>query len=242
MSFRSAVHGSQTLLPYHVSTPEIGVVMMRSPMARVVAGFAVVALTLMAGCGPSTTGAAPAATTATSAVTAAPSTPSATPSTSESSTTPGASASTPTPMPTATQTASAVSTAEAVWVAVGIGVGVDAEAPGVVEDSEVEGVALGVDGAAVTADVAVVAAGAAPVVEGPQPASRVRATTAKPATTRAMGLRIITTPISGVDTWYGRSVCDPCTAERKLMRRHRTDTRRVLRTSAKTRTTTVGMS
>jgi len=85
--------------------------MVRSPMARVVAGLAVAALTLMAGCGPSTTGAAPAATTATSAVTAAPSTPSATPSTSESSTTPGASASTPTPMPTATQTASAVLTA-----------------------------------------------------------------------------------------------------------------------------------
>jgi hypothetical protein len=105
----------------------------------------------------------------------------------------------------------AMSAAEAVWVAAGDGVGVDevAEALGVVEDSEVE---LGVDSAAVTADVAaVVAAGAAPVVEGPQPASRVRATTAKPATTRAMGLRTITTPISGVDTSYGRSVCDPCT-------------------------------
>jgi peptidoglycan hydrolase-like protein with peptidoglycan-binding domain len=72
-------------------------------MARVVAGLAVVALTLLAGCGPSTTGAA---TTATS-VAAAPSTPSASPSTSESSTTPSASApsaSTPTPSPTATQT------------------------------------------------------------------------------------------------------------------------------------------
>ena len=80
--------------------------MVRSPMARVVAGFAVVALTLLAGCSPSTTGAAPAATTATSAVTAALSTPS---STSESSTTPSASAtsSTPTPSPAATQTASA---------------------------------------------------------------------------------------------------------------------------------------
>ena len=83
--------------------------MVRSPMARVVAGFAVVALTLLAGCGPSTTGAAPAATTATSVVTAAPSTSSATTSTSESSTTPSASAtsSTPTPSPAATQTASA---------------------------------------------------------------------------------------------------------------------------------------
>jgi peptidoglycan hydrolase-like protein with peptidoglycan-binding domain len=86
--------------------PEIGVVMVRSPMARVVAGFAVVALTLLAGCGPSTTGAAPAATTATSVVTAAPATSS---STSESSTTLSASAtsSTPTPSPAATQTASA---------------------------------------------------------------------------------------------------------------------------------------
>src|SRR5665647_1750764 len=111
MSSPLAVRGSRRLLPYDVSTPENGVVMVRSPMARVVAGLAVAALTLMAGCGPSTTGAAPAATTATSAVTAAPSTPSATPSTSESSTTPGASASTPTPMPTATQTASAVLTA-----------------------------------------------------------------------------------------------------------------------------------
>jgi len=80
--------------------------MVRSPMARVVAGLAVAALTLMAGCGPSTTGAAPAATTATSVVTAAPATSS---STSESSTTPSASAtsSTPTPSPAATQTASA---------------------------------------------------------------------------------------------------------------------------------------
>jgi L,D-transpeptidase catalytic domain/Putative peptidoglycan binding domain len=87
--------------------------MVRSPMARVVAGFAVVALTLLAGCGPSTTGAAPAATTATSVVTAAPSTSSATPSTSESSTTPSASAnsSTPTPPPTETQTTSAALTA-----------------------------------------------------------------------------------------------------------------------------------
>lgn len=113
----------------------------------------------------------------------------------------------------------AVSAAEVVWVAAGGGV-VDevAEALGVVDDSEVEGVALDVDGAAVTTDVAVVAAGAAPVVEGPQPASTVRATTAKPATTRAMGLRTITTPISGVDTSYGRSVRDPCTAKRKHMR------------------------
>ena len=109
----------------------------------------------------------------------------------------------------------ALSAAEAVWVAAGDGGGVDevAEALGVVDDSEVEGVALDVDGAAVTTDVAVVAAGAAPVVEGPQPASRVRATTAKPATTRAMGLRTITTPISGIATSYGRSVCDPCTAQ-----------------------------
>jgi hypothetical protein len=81
--------------------------------------------------------------------------------------------------------------------AVGDWVGVDevAEALGVVDDSEVEGEALGVDGAAVTTEVAVVAGGAAPVVEGPQPARRVRATTAKPATVRAMGLRTITTPI-----------------------------------------------
>jgi len=92
----------------------------------------------------------------------------------------------------------AVSGAEVVWVAVGGAVGAEAlgaEALGVVDDSEVEGDALGVDGAAVTTDVAVVAEGAAPVVEGPQPASRVRATTATPATTRAMGLRTITTPI-----------------------------------------------
>ena len=103
----------------------------------------------------------------------------------------------------------AVSAAEAVSVAAGDGVGVDevaeapgveAEALGVVDDSEVEGDALDVDDAAVTTDVAVVAAGAAPVVEGPQPASAVRATTTKPATTRATGLRTITTPISGVDT------------------------------------------
>ena len=105
-----------------------------------------------------------------------------------------------------------MSAAEAVSVASGDGVGVDevAEALSVVEDSEVE---LDVAGAAATTGVAVVAAGAAPVVEGPQPASRVRATTAKPATTRAMGLRTITTPISGIDTSYGRSVCDPCTAQ-----------------------------
>src|SRR5450759_3125638 len=114
----------------------------------------------------------------------------------------------------------AVSAAEAVSVAAGDGVGVDevAEALGVVDDSEGEGDALDLDDAAVTTDVAVVAAGAAPVVEGPQPARTVRATTAKPATTRAMGLRTITTPISGVDTSYGRSVRDPCTAKRKHMR------------------------
>src|SRR5450631_589941 len=94
----------------------------------------------------------------------------------------------------------AASDAEAVGDEVGVdedaeALGVDAEALGVVDDSEVEGEALGVDGAAVTTEVAVVAAGAAPVVEGPQPARRVRATTAKPATIRAMGLRTITTPI-----------------------------------------------
>ena len=107
----------------------------------------------------------------------------------------------------------AVSAAEVVWVAAGDGV-VDevAEALGVVDDSEVEGVALDVDGAAVTTDVAV---GAAPVIEGPQPASRVRATTARPATTRAMRLRTITTPISGVDTSYGRSLSDPRTPKGK---------------------------
>src|SRR5674476_235568 len=138
----------------------------------------------------------------------------------------------------------AMSAAKAVWVASGDGVGVDevAEALGVVEDSEVEGDALGVDGAAVTTDVAVVAAGAAPVVEGPQPASRVRATTAKPATTRAMGLRTITTPISGVDTSYGRSLRDPRTAKAILIARHRTDERLGCSYLSPTRTTTVGMS
>jgi lipoprotein-anchoring transpeptidase ErfK/SrfK len=89
-------------------------------MARVVAGFAVVALTVLAGCGPSTTGAAPAATTATSALAAAPSTSSASPSTSDSSTAPSAYASTPsdsatsstpTPSPAATETAAPALTA-----------------------------------------------------------------------------------------------------------------------------------
>src|SRR5664279_1096834 len=140
--------------------------------------------------------------------------------------------------------APAMSAAESVWVAAGDGVGVDevAEALGVVEDSEVEGVALDVDGAAVTTDVAVVAAGAAPVVEGPQPAIRVRAATAKPATTRAMGLRSITTPFSGVDASYGRSVRDPPTAKGILKARHRTDERLSCSNLSQTRTTTVGMS
>lgn len=82
--------------------------MVRSPMARLVAGMAVVALTFLAGCGPTTTGAAPAAST-TSAATAASS---ATPSASESSTagSPSASAATPssaTPSPTDTPTPTA---------------------------------------------------------------------------------------------------------------------------------------
>jgi lipoprotein-anchoring transpeptidase ErfK/SrfK len=78
-------------------------------MARLVAGMAVVALTFLAGCGPTTTGAAPAAST-TSVATAASS---ASPSASESSTTPSPSASaatpsdaTPSPSDTPTPTAS----------------------------------------------------------------------------------------------------------------------------------------
>jgi hypothetical protein len=77
------------------------------------------------------------------------------------------------------------------------GVAADAEGDGVVEDSEADGDALD---AAVATEV-VLAAGAAPVVVGPHPARKVSATTAIPATSRAMGLRTITTPSSGVDTW-----------------------------------------
>ena len=75
----------------------------------------------------------------------------------------------------------------------------DGEADGVVEDSDAAGEAL-VVAAAVATDVVVLTAGAPPVVVGPQPASRVRAMTASPATIRATGLRTITTPSSGVDT------------------------------------------
>ena len=76
----------------------------------------------------------------------------------------------------------------------------DGEADGVVEDSDAAGEALVVAAAAVATDVVVLTAGAPPVVVGPQPASRVRAMTASPATIRATGLRTITTPSSGVDT------------------------------------------
>ncbi len=88
--------------------------MVRSPMARLVAGMAVVALTFLAGCGPSTTGAAPAASTTSMATAASAS--SASPSAAESSTTPSPSATTPsaattspsdTPTPTASQSTSA---------------------------------------------------------------------------------------------------------------------------------------
>ena len=65
--------------------------MVRRPVARMVAGLAVIALTLLAGCGPSTTGGAPAVSTTTSVATAAAATTSASPAASESSTTPSAS-------------------------------------------------------------------------------------------------------------------------------------------------------
>ena len=84
--------------------------MVRSPRERVVAGLAVVALTLLAGCGPSTTGGAPAVSTTTSIATAA-SASSASPSDAASSTTPSASASassaTPSPADSPSPTASA---------------------------------------------------------------------------------------------------------------------------------------
>ena len=102
----------------------------------------------------------------------------------------------------------ATSAADVDWLAVGVGVslgdvvaadGVVADGDGVVEDSAADGEALDAD-AAVAIEV-VLAAGAAPVVDGPHPARKVSATTAIPATSRAMGLRTITTPSSGVDTW-----------------------------------------
>jgi len=65
--------------------------MVRRPVARMVAGLAVIALTLLAGCGPSTTGGAPAVSTTTSVATAVAATTSASPAASESSTTPSAS-------------------------------------------------------------------------------------------------------------------------------------------------------
>ncbi len=87
--------------------------MVRSAKARVVAGLAAAALTLIAGCGPSTSGAAPAVSTTTLVATAAMAT-SSSPSTTESSSTPAASASaspsassvTPSPSETASPTAS----------------------------------------------------------------------------------------------------------------------------------------
>jgi lipoprotein-anchoring transpeptidase ErfK/SrfK len=89
--------------------------MARSPMARMVAGLAVVALTLLAGCGPSTTGGAPAVSTTTSVATAA-SASSASPASAASSTTPAAavtpaaSASGATPSPSATPSTAASQT------------------------------------------------------------------------------------------------------------------------------------
>ena len=73
------------------------------------------------------------------------------------------------------------------------GVALEADADGVAEDSEVAGDAL-VAEPAVATEVVVLTAGAPPVEVGPHPASTVIATTASPATTRARGLRTITTP------------------------------------------------
>jgi len=81
----------------------------------------------------------------------------------------------------------------------GVALDAEAEADGVVEEAASDGDALDAE-AAMAIDVVVLTAGAPPVVEGPQPASKVRATTASPATTRSLGLRTITTPSSGVDT------------------------------------------
>jgi L,D-transpeptidase catalytic domain/Putative peptidoglycan binding domain len=80
--------------------------MVRNPMARMVAGLAVAALTLLTACGPTTTGAAPAVSTTTSVATAA-SASSASPEAASSSATPSASpsASSATPSPSATQSA-----------------------------------------------------------------------------------------------------------------------------------------
>jgi peptidoglycan hydrolase-like protein with peptidoglycan-binding domain len=74
-------------------------------MARMVAGLAVVALTLLAGCGPSTAGGAPAVSTTTSVATAA-SASSASPSTAASSATPSASESSSSATPSSAVTAS----------------------------------------------------------------------------------------------------------------------------------------
>jgi hypothetical protein len=87
------------------------------------------------------------------------------------------------------------------WLGLGVGVsagdgvaadGVAADADGVVEDSAADGEALDADAAVATG--VVLASGAAPVVTGPHPARKVSATTAIPATSRAMGLRAIATP------------------------------------------------
>jgi lipoprotein-anchoring transpeptidase ErfK/SrfK len=102
------------LLPYDVATAQDGVVMVRKPMARLVAGMAVAALALLTACGPTTTGGAPAVSTTTSVATAA-SASSASPEAATSSATPTASSSpasaTPSPSPTQSATDSPTTTA-----------------------------------------------------------------------------------------------------------------------------------
>ena len=85
--------------------------MVLSPKARVVAGLAVFALTLMAGCGPSTTGGAPAAST--TSVATADSASSASPSDAASSSTPTASAAASSATPSPTESPSSTATAVA---------------------------------------------------------------------------------------------------------------------------------
>ena len=75
----------------------------------------------------------------------------------------------------------------------------DGEAEGVDEEEAASGDALDAEAPVATnvvavTDVVVLTTGAAPVVVGPHAVSKVKATTASPATTLAMGLRTITTP------------------------------------------------
>lgn len=79
--------------------------MARGPLARMVAGLAVIALTVLAGCGPTTTGGAPAVSTTTSAASAA-SASSASPSPAASSAAPSVSAASATKSPSDSPSAS----------------------------------------------------------------------------------------------------------------------------------------